>query len=538
VGLTFFFVGSERMNPIYKAHAADLNKWESVYLDTIQSREDCKSLILQPVKSAIEYQPECVDRIIDYCAGNPFYMHLVCSEVFNRCANEERTFVGESDLYSVQKSRCQTMGETNFAHFWEDNPELDEGSKREQAAQNCLVLSCIAYLGKVCPSAQAIFDAQDSVGLTHTERLTLGRVAEVLERLRNRNVVRRKDDGSFAIALPIFADWLASNAELRLLPRWKEFCKRQVLQEERPEAATVPYISESSFPISEDDLLPVAHSLVYCGKEKDAAEIRSWLKQFDDDVRIEIAFRLLKRLSERGFVSEGARRHRLSVIEEAVESAYKALGGTWRVVQGRKSNLCVGYVDSTSELKSGAATARDLASSLRPGKRGAFADLLDWMSNNQKNDPFVVLVDEFSGSGSQILAGLRKVTEGRDNRIIREYMENGRLLCCLLSAFPDALEEFKTHVVGIKVVAAHTFGDDVRALESNAEIFDLEADRKFAEEMLVQVGTELCPQMPLGWAGLGALVCFHNTVPNNTLPVFWSNGKVNNRLWKPLFPRP
>jgi hypothetical protein len=71
IGLTFFFVGSERMDVIYKKHAADLNKWEKVVLDTIDSREDCRALVLKPVNGAIEYQPECVDRILEYCGGNP-----------------------------------------------------------------------------------------------------------------------------------------------------------------------------------------------------------------------------------------------------------------------------------------------------------------------------------------------------------------------------------------------------------------------------------------------------------------------------------
>jgi hypothetical protein len=43
--------------------------------------------------------------------------------------------------------------------------------------------------------------------------------------------------------------------------------------------------------------------------------------------------------------------------------------------------------------------------------------------------------------------------------------------------------------------------------------------------------------MPLAWGDMAALVAFHNTIPNNTLPVFWCEGKVNDRPWLPLFPR-
>ena len=47
IGLTFFFVGSERMDTIYTQHSGDLNKWVNVHLDCIESIEDCKNLITQ-----------------------------------------------------------------------------------------------------------------------------------------------------------------------------------------------------------------------------------------------------------------------------------------------------------------------------------------------------------------------------------------------------------------------------------------------------------------------------------------------------------
>jgi len=95
--------------------------------------------------------------------------------------------------------------------------------------------------------------------------------------------------------------------------------------------------------------------------------IRVWLRQFDDDVRIEIAFLLLKRLAEKGFIAEGAKTVAMSRVEEIVQETRKHLGtGTWRVIRGKYDNLCITYVDT--ETKSGAATARELAKRLRPSK--------------------------------------------------------------------------------------------------------------------------------------------------------------------------
>ena len=81
------------------------------------------------------------------------------------------------------------------------------------------------------------------------------------------------------------------------------------------------------------------------------------------------------------------------------------------------------------------------------------------------------------------------------------------------------------------------FSDEVRALDPDSGIFVDEGTRKFATDMLLQLGRELLPQMPMGFGDMAALVAFHNTVPNNTLPIFWSNGSVNGRPWRPLLPR-
>ena len=81
-------------------------------------------------------------------------------------------------------------------------------------------------------------------------------------------------------------------------------------------------------------------------------------------------------------------------------------------------------------------------------------------------------------------------------------------------------------------VARHTKGDrnGVKALRPNIQILPIGRFQKLAT--IDQVVDAL-----FGYGNLGGLVLFHNTVPNNTLPIFWSNGVVNERSWRPLFPR-
>ena len=111
------------------------------------------------------------------------------------------------------------------------------------------------------------------------------------------------------------------------------------------------------------------------------------------------------------------------------------------------------------------------------------------------------------------------------------------MICCLQTAFPEAIRRVRRKFPHVQVLAMTTFDDEVRAFAPEAGIFDDEGERKYAQEVMLQIGRQLLPQNPLGFGNMAALVSFHNTVPNNTLPVFWCGGEANGREWKPLLPR-
>lgn len=537
-GLTFFFVGSERMNTIYERHSVVLNKWVNEYLDIIRSREDCRALVQQPVKRVIEYHPESVDFIAEYCGGNPFYIHMICSEIFKRCALEQRTYVSESDIPGVKDILKKSLGETNFAHLWSDNPAIEDEDKLKQSAENCLALTCVSYLGGSYLTPDQVWEVQSKLNLGPNERLSLSDLRSVLSRLQSRKVVSYSSHTSrYEVGLPIFREWLSSNSELQLLPKWKTYCKERD-QHESQKASTAPSILvDSHFPIPEEELLSVSQHLVYHGRQKDVSEMRVWLRQFDDDVRIEIGFQLLKRVAEKGFISEGAKLQMLSRAEETVKSKRQHIGrGAWQVVRNRKDDLCITFIDS--ELKSGGATARELQKRLMPGKAGPPEAISDWVSNHVNKDAIILVVDDFAGTGSTIERGLKNLfAQVRSREAMNVFHREKRILCYVLYAFPEALDALREKFSNIDFLACHVFGDEVRALEDEAGIFEDKSELEFAREVLLQIGTELTPQYPLGYGNMGALVAFHNTVPNNSLPIFWCAGKVNDKPWKPLFPR-
>ncbi len=538
IGLTFFFVGSERMDTIYTKHSVDLNKWVNVYLDCIDSREDCKQLVLKPVEGIIEFQAECVDFILDYCCGNPFYMHLLCSEIFKRCWLDKRTYINNRDLYNVKQSLIRTLGETNFSHLWTDNPILEENENEKSSAENCLILACISHLGGSFESYDDLYLVQDSLGLGVVERISRSELRKIIDRLLARRVLISFQNGTkIEICLPVFKEWLSQYSESKVLSKWRFFCTKKEAAQKNAVIEEIPRIFETQFPIPEDELLAVSQRLVYCGKQKDVTEIRLWLKQFDDEVRIDIAFQLLKRLSEKGYIIEGSRLQAYTKVEEALQSKRREIGdGIWKVIRNKTDNLCITYVDTP--MKSGATTARELSKRLRPGKYGDPNTLAGWMTSHIDKDALILIVDDFAGTGTTIESGLNSFfKQDGIRKNINNFLNEKRILCYLLYSFPEALQRLKKAFPLVDFNATHVFGEEVLALDNQSDIFENTEEIKFANEILLQLGRELTPQMPLGWGDMGSLVVFHNTVPNNTLPIFWCSGVVNDKPWKPLFPR-
>jgi hypothetical protein len=148
-----------------------------------------------------------------------------------------------------------------------------------------------------------------------------------------------------------------------------------------------------------------------------------------------------------------------------------------------------------------------------------------------------LIADDFAGTGQSLETGLTRFVSSTDSSLLDTYLAEGRVCCYLQFSFPEALDRLRTRFPRFEFFAAQVFGDDVRALDQQAGLFESDAERAYAQEVLMQLGRELTPQNPLGWGDLGALVAFHNAIPNNSLPIFWSYGKVNDIQWQPLFPR-
>ena len=261
--------------------------------------------------------------------------------------------------------------------------------------------------------------------------------------------------------LPVFRDWLLENGRGNCFRRGASYQTEQAAKPPAEQPVVAAILDAPGFPIDEDDLLAVSERLVYLGRQKDVAEVRRWLRQFDDESRIELAFLLLRRLVENGFVNEGANVNGLAKMEESLNARRQDVGdGAWRIFRRRTDNLYLGHVDS--ETKSGAATARELAKRMSPGKCASIDGMRTWAQAHRDHDPMLVVVDDFAGTGNTLAKGLTRLWS-MDPELFSELAEEGRIVCCLQTAFPEGIKRVKRKFPRVEVLSMTMFDDEVKA---------------------------------------------------------------------------
>ena len=146
----------------------------------------------------------------------------------------------------------------------------------------------------------------------------------------------------------------------------------------------------------------------------------------------------------------------------------------------------------------------------------------------------LIFIDDFCGSGTQAARYSKKLLKQ-----IRELDNEIKLSYYPLFATTDGLNRVRTRTLFTNVQTVCELDASFRALEDSSRYFrELHAtiSREFAADMCRRFGTTLEPSAPLGFGNCQLLLGFAHNIPNNTLPIFWSEG-TPERSWDPIFPR-
>jgi len=163
------------------------------------------------------------------------------------------------------------------------------------------------------------------------------------------------------------------------------------------------------------------------------------------------------------------------------------------------------------------------------------------------NQTPVVFLDDFIGSGDQFLKTWQSVRRDQPPRSFEEASQNCPFTATYISlvATDDGLRTIGQTAPMVAVSSAHVLDDSssVRALKAGPTDPDPGLEARIGK-MLEKYASHLTPQEPyiagnldykvFGYKKRGLLFAFSHSVPDATLPIFWSPG-VNG--WIPLLER-
>jgi TolB protein len=167
------------------------------------SSEEATRLITWPVDSVIAYDYGIARRLIEITSGQPYYLQLLCFEVFNRCASEG--WVNQRDLDLVIEDLVgREIAE--FRQVWDDS------EPQEQA-----VLATLVSLrgARGVATAQEVRTLLTKAGA----RVDRDQVIVPLESLTARGILERLGAFSYRFRVALLRDWLAERIDLEEVVR-------------------------------------------------------------------------------------------------------------------------------------------------------------------------------------------------------------------------------------------------------------------------------------------------------------------------------
>lgn len=264
---------------------------------------------------------------------------------------------------------------------------------------------------------------------------------------------------------------------------------------------------------------------------------RSWLQNFDGG-RQAAAAEVLNRLI---FINEAMAYDALSCAYQRLLRAYARPATDDQIVPVERltelhESMIVAPIrgEAPSATDSGFAYMRAARDHLGFKKSQINEDPLKAAELANGCDRPVVLIDDISGSGDQIRATLtRRTGSGPSLSTIGDRPHRVACLTAVItsSAYDSLAKEFPN----IGVFAGHRLDTGTYGWPGNF----LSEQRGQIQELLHWAAQRL--QVPqhvdrlYGYHRLGLTLCFHNSIPDFSLPILWAKG---GRNWTPLKGRP
>jgi hypothetical protein len=525
--LGFVLVGGENMPFVMDRQGQKLNKFVKEQLDYFsrdKEWDDYAELIRRPAAGTLTWHDDALQSVFHASNGNPYFTKIICASVFEHAVKERDADITAHEVDRAIARELPAFDTNSFAHLWQDGV-LASGEKAEsEVLRRSRVLVAIA---RTLRRGESLTDENVRKNKQST-MLQDFEVSLVLNDFCRREILSEKA-GVHEFRLPLFRDWLVDVGLNRV--------GTDTLGDEV--AARFQAAEDSAYVQSAEiaDVLTKWH--IYQGREIGIEQVRAWLNQVESKQDQRLLFKVLGQVR---FFSEVEIRSMLKTAHSAVRQYLPPF--IQRRRSERRLDVIVTYIDGQG--KSGQYYASRyaeengiLTKSIIPPDEFA-RSARDYETKNEVMVQAVVIVDDIIASGKSISDNLRRFVNknklflGRKNLVVivvalSSTVEGEAFVREALSdGFPTDIDLRICEPLDPKLQAFHP----LNGLWATQE----ELDR--AKALCTQIGSRIYADNPLGFGGMGLLVVFPQTCPNNSLPLLHSSGRGESHPWTPLFPRP
>lgn len=142
-----------------------------------------------------------------------------------------------------------------------------------------------------------------------------------------------------------------------------------------------------------------------------------------------------------------------------------------------------------------------------------------------------VLADDFVGTGNAIVEAEPRI------RLLLDSCETISLRILIVAGFTDGIQRVRhleqEYNDRVKIIVGRLLSSADTCFCTGSNILE-PGERHILEEFCERFGGLVKTRIPKGYGDMGALFVFPDSIPNNTLPIFWYDGKPDR--WQPLLP--
>lgn len=132
--LAFVFVVGRRIDEMPSRIKATFKSAQCKRISVLD-HSAAESLIVQPARGTLSFSPEAVKRILDLTTGHPYFLQLICYELFERATRGGSSDIAPRHIDDSLLLATMELGMGGLAWFWDEFPPAER-----------FILSAIAHL--------------------------------------------------------------------------------------------------------------------------------------------------------------------------------------------------------------------------------------------------------------------------------------------------------------------------------------------------------------------------------------------------------